>query len=343
MHRQQDNQPRQSSNSVKTQQQPHQQQITNRLMLRCAALLVALSLMLSGCEAKSTADWVQSEGDSIARRTTTNRPLPTISIDNSAEEVDVICYSCHELIEEAKEMMKKQKAFLNRQRQKAKASQKSSTDVVTKFNNNSNNNNRQVTRDQNTTTPSTRTLNDAESRYTIVSRLRVARSAASDDETCKALNGVEDCLKELQDKCIGDLQFHSLEAVSKKWLQRYNCLDRMNPSRKKPWTGLTRIISERLPEKEIARPITSLRPDVGVMLKPTLTQSALHRFNTIQSSSGQQQPAQHPAIHKHQFMKLASKLMLIPCFLVAAIIVITIAKFFTPFRKNRSIDRLSAQ
>lgn len=83
--------------------------------------------------------------------------------------------------------------------------------------------------------------------------------------------------------------------------------------------------------------IISVRPSVGVMLRPTLTQSASRKFNTIQPSGLQfhQQSASTQARHHYQltneqgqFMPLASQLLLIPCFLILCIIVITITNYF---------------
>lgn len=249
---------------------------------------------------------------------TTNTPTPTAYLENTAEasatmdepeesdESDALCYTCNDRVEEAKnminahaEIIKRKNLFIIRQSRRKKPSQKYS-----ESNKQLRSNDRRAIRDQdqnNTSTTvepssespqssiSSRTLNDAESRYTIVSRLRVRSAddslapkeriqpAAKKDkatllmqmdleeklhlnETCKSLYRVDECLKDIQDKCLGDLQYHTLESVVEQWIKRIKCEWRLTG--KKEWTGLTNIAVRKNPDQymAIARPISA--PDM---------------------------------------------------------------------------------
>jgi len=164
-------------------------------------------------------------------------------------------------------------------------------------------------------------------------------------ETCKLLQAVQSCLDEISRDCIGDLQFHSLEVFSKQWFERLVCPPARNPNFK-PYAALTRSIPKiEEPEKvPIPRMISSpeevqKRLDamfgggksnrLGVMLKPTLTSSASQKFDSFASvGEHYRDPTFANDISERKpdsgQIVITSQLLLIPCFLILGLLIITL-------------------
>lgn len=174
------------------------------------------------------------------------------------------------------------------------------------------------------------------------------------NKTCKVLYEVKQCLDELSSTCLGNLQFHSMEVYLRQWEMRLTCPPKSDTNAKIFWQ-LTRtlpVIEER-PKEPIARPLSNPEEvrhrlnimlsrntsPFGVMLKPTLTNTASHRFESLRPTEQQHSIGQSKGISKdvftyHQAPIVGQLLILIPCFALAVIILITISiRYFKTARK----------
>lgn len=152
------------------------------------------------------------------------------------------------------------------------------------------------------------------------------------NETCKSLHEVQQCLDEIAQECLGNLQFHSLEVFSKQWLTKINCPPSNDPSFK-PFGELIRSIP-RIEEREkvpVPRPISSqeeTRKRLDAMLVASKTMSPPLGVMLIKPTTATK-PSHY---HDHQQNLLpspptTSQLLMIPCCLLIMLALITMVRF----------------
>lgn len=170
------------------------------------------------------------------------------------------------------------------------------------------------------------------------------------NETCKSIYALQKCLDGISRECLGDLQFHSLEVFATQWFSKFNCPPPSNPSFKL-FAELTRSIPDEEREKvPIARPLSSEeetqrkldillgggggpRTSLGVMLRPGLARAASQKFDSSDVDANGQLKARNIfsgneildySNKKSYSIPLTGQLLLIPCFLVLLVFIITL-------------------
>lgn len=186
-------------------------------------------------------------------------------------------------------------------------------------------------------------------------------------ETCKALHDVERCLSEISRECTGDLTYHSHDTYSRQWHNKLNCPPSNNPTAR-IFPLLTRTATtepDETTKMPIPRPISSdeeiarrikerfgpggpLGPPIGVMLKPTLTDHALQKFDSLGQPQQQQQHRvddRYPEdrhIHHYarvtqepRYIAISSQVLLIPCCLILIVAIIALSNRYIEKLENR--------
>lgn len=185
------------------------------------------------------------------------------------------------------------------------------------------------------------------------------------NETCKSIYDVQKCLDRISRECLGELQFHSLEVFANQWFNKFNCPPQSNPGFK-PFAELTRSIpkderekvpiARRLPsEEEIQKRMEMIfggpRTSLGVMLKPGLTRTASQKFNSLSNqnfdssdvdANGQLKARNifsgneiDHSTRKSYLSPLTGQLLLIPCFLVLLVFIITLTNKIKNCRSHK--------
>lgn len=187
------------------------------------------------------------------------------------------------------------------------------------------------------------------------------------NETCKSLLELQSCLNGISRECLGNFHYHSHEVFSTQWLSRLHCHD----PNLKPYRNLIKSVLVQETEKvPVPRPIptpeeTQAKLDAifgsmnigrsGVIL-PTLTRTATQKFNAM---GQQEQQLDKGGLSQESYFKgrhllsaneildyksqssplknpsagfITSQLLLIPCFLVIliALITTTMRRYFKP-------------
>lgn len=179
------------------------------------------------------------------------------------------------------------------------------------------------------------------------------------NKTCKVVYEVKQCLKDLTRSCVGNLHFHSMEVYLQQWLLILEC----PKNGAKVFTRMpkTLTIYQEKPREPYARPMTTQeetsrklniilnRNTSPFVVLPTLTKTASNRFESIKPSNQQHQPQQYlvgqpkGVIVSKEFsfngfhgQITGQLLLLIPCFALAVIILITLSlRYFKTSSKTQ--------